>query len=154
MEERAEYLVETYADMILRLCRSYLREPSDAQDVCQTVFLKLLTEPRSFETPQHEKAYILKMAANTCRDLLRSPWRRRGCPLEACTELPAPEREESGVWEAVGRLPPRYRAVIHLYYYEGYQTAEIGEILGLPLGTVHTRLARGRAKLRDFLEEG
>lgn len=85
MEERAEYLVETYADMILRLCRSYLREPSDAQDVCQTVFLKLLTEPRSFETPQHEKAYILKMAANACRDLLRSPWRRRGCPLEACT---------------------------------------------------------------------
>ena len=94
------------------------------------------------------------MAANACRDLLRSPWRRRGCPLEACAELPAPEREESGVWEAVGRLPPHYRAVIYLYYYEGYQAAEIGEILGLPLGTVHTRLARGRAKLREFLEEG
>ena len=154
MEERAEYLVETYADTILRLCRSYLREPSDAQDVCQTVFLKLLTEPRSFESPKHEKAYILKMAANACRDLLRSPWRRRGCPLEACAELPAPEREDSGVWEAVSRLPPRYRAVIYLYYYEGYQAAEIGEILGLPLGTVHTRLARGRAKLREFLEEG
>lgn len=73
MKERAEYLVETYADTILRLCQSYLREPSDAQDVCQTVFLKLLTEPRSFESPQHEKAYILKMAANACRGLLRSP---------------------------------------------------------------------------------
>ena len=154
MEERAEYLVETYADMILRLCRSYLREPSDAQDVCQTVFLKLLTEPRSFETPQHEKAYILKMAANACRDLLRSPWRRRGCPLEACTELPAPEREESGVWEAVGRLPPRYRAVIHLYYYEDMTTEEIARLLDRSPATVRSQLMRGRDRLRVLLEEG
>ena len=147
MEERAEYLVETYADTILRLCRSYLREPSDAQDVCQTVFLKLLTEPRSFESPQHEKAYILKMAANACRDLLRSPWRRRGCPLEACAELPAPEREESGVWEAVGRLPPHYRAVIYLYYYEGYQAAEIGEILSIRVSTVKSHVSSVLSKL-------
>ena len=62
--QRAEYLVETYADAILRLSYTYLKSTHDAQDVCQTVFVKLLTEPREFESPEHERAYILRMAAN------------------------------------------------------------------------------------------
>ena len=71
--ERAEYLAETYADAILRLSYTYLKNPHDAQDVCQTVFVKLLTEPRDFESPAHERAYVLRMAANACKDLLKSP---------------------------------------------------------------------------------
>lgn len=149
-DQRAEELVERYADPILRLSYAYLKNTHDAQDVCQTVFVKLLTEPRDFESPEHEKAYVLRMAANACKDLLRSPWRRRVCGLDTVLEVPAPE-EEGSVLSAVNQLPPRYRAVIYLHYYEGYQAAEIGEILGVPLGTVHTRLARGRAKLRTLL---
>ena len=75
--ERAEYLAETYADAILRLSYTYLKNTHDAQDVCQTVFVKLLAEPRDFESPAHERAYVLRMAANACKDLLKSPWRRR-----------------------------------------------------------------------------
>ena len=71
--ERAEYLAETYADGILRLSYTYLKNTHDAQDVCQTVFVKLLTEPRDFESPAHERAYVLRMAANACKDLLKSP---------------------------------------------------------------------------------
>ena len=71
--ERAEYLAETYADAILRLSYTYLKNTHDAQDVCQTVFVKLLTEPRDFESPAHERAYVLRMAANVCKDLLKSP---------------------------------------------------------------------------------
>lgn len=71
--ERAEYLAETYADAILRLSYTYLKNTHDAQDVCQTVFVKLLTEPRDFESPAHERAYVLRMAANACKDLLKSP---------------------------------------------------------------------------------
>lgn len=71
--ERAEYLAETYADAILRLSYTYLKNTHDAQDVCQTVFGKLLTEPRDFESPAHERAYVLRMAANACKDLLKSP---------------------------------------------------------------------------------
>lgn len=150
-DQRAEELVGRYADPILRLSYAYLKNTHDAQDVCQTVFVKLLTEPRDFESPEHEKAYVLRMAANVCKDLLRSPWRRRVCGLDTVLEVPAPEAEEGSVLAAVNQLPPRYRAVIYLHYYEGYQAAEIGEILGVPLGTVHTRLARGRAKLRTLL---
>ena len=71
--ERAEYLAETYADAILRLSYTYLKNTHDAQDVCQAVFVKLLTEPREFESRAHERAYVLRMAANACKDLLKSP---------------------------------------------------------------------------------
>lgn len=149
--QRAAYLAETYADAILRLSYAYLKNTQDAQDICQTVFVKLLTEPREFESESHERAYLLRMAANACKDLLKSPWRKRTCGLEACAQLPAPEAEEVSVLAAVNSLPAHYRAVIHLFYYEGYQASEIGKILGVPTATVHTRLARGRAKLREQL---
>ena len=151
LNQRAEYLAETYADAILRLSYTYLKSTHDAQDICQTVFVKLLTEPREFDTADHERAYILRMAANACKDLLKSPWRKRTCGLEACGEVPAPEAADGSVLAAVEALPVHYRAVIYLYYYEGYQAAEIGKIPGIPTATVHTRLARGRAKLRELL---
>ena len=150
-QTQAEYLANTYADAILRLSYTYLKNTHDAQDICQTVFVKLLAEPRNFESPEHERAYILRMAANACKDLLKSPWRKRTCGLEACAEVPAPEPEDGSLLAAVNDLPPHYRAVIYLFYYEGYQAAEIGKILGIPTATVHTRLARGRAKLRELL---
>ena len=149
--QQAERLAETYADAILRLSYTYLKNTQDAQDVCQNVFVKLLTEPRSFESPAHERAYVLRMASNACKDILKSPWRQRTRPLEDGFQIPAPEAEDGSVLSAVNPLPPHYRAVIHLYYYEGYQAAEIGEILGMPTATVHTRLARGRAKLKEIL---
>lgn len=149
----AEYLAETYSDAILRLSYTYLKNTDDAQDICQTVFVKLLTAPRSFESREHERAYVLRMTANACKDLLKSPWRKRKCSLDACMEIPAPEIPDGSVLEAVNRLPDTYRAVIYLFYYEGYQASEIGRILGIPTPTVHTRLARGREKLKPFLEE-
>lgn len=149
--ENAERLANAYADSILRLCYTYLKNTEDAQDVCQTVFVKLLSEPRDFENAEHERAYILRMASNACKDLLKSPWRKRTCGLDAVLEVPAPEAEDGSVLAAVNALPTHYRTVIYLYYYEGYQAAEIGKILGVPAATVHTRLARGRARLKDFL---
>ena len=88
--EQAQRLAEQYADAILRLSYTYLKNTHDAQDVCQTVFVKLLAEPRDFESPAHERAYILRMAANACKDLLRSPWRKRTCGLDTVMEVPAP----------------------------------------------------------------
>ena len=150
-KQQAERLTNTYADAILRLSYAYLKNTQDAQDVCQTVFVRLLTEPREFESGEHERAYIMRMAANACKDLLKSPWRRRTCDLEACAQVPAPETSDGSVLAAVNQLPAHYRSVIYLFYYEGYQASEIGEILGVPTATIHTRLARGRARLRELL---
>ena len=149
--QQAERLANAYADAILRLSYTYLKNTQDAQDICQTVFVKLLAEPREFESAGHERAYVLRMAANACKDLLKSPWRKRTCGLDMVLEVPAPEAGDGSVLAAVNQLPAHYRTVIYLFYYEGYQAAEIGKILGVPTATVHTRLARGRAKLKDIL---
>ena len=150
-QEQAEYLANTYADAILRLSYTYLKNTHDAQDICQTVFVKLLAEPRDFESPAHERAYILRMAANACKDILKSPWRKRTCGLDTAMEVPAPEAADGSLLAAVNALPANYGSAIYLYYYEGYQAAEIGQILGAPTATIHTWLARGRARLKTML---
>ena len=149
--EQAERLARTYADPILRLSYTYLKNTHDAQDICQTVLCKLICRHRPFESPEHERAYILRMAANACKDLLKSPWHQRSESLDQGMQVPAPQESDGSVLEAVNQLPPLYRAVIYLFYYEGYQAAEIGQILGIPTATVHTRLARGRTKLKELL---
>ena len=152
-QQRAEYLAQTYSDAILRLSYTYLKNTSDAQDICQSVFVKLLTQPQEFESAEHERAYILRMAANACKDLLKSPWHKRTCGLEACGDLPAPQAEEGSVLSAVNELPAHYRSVIYLYYYEGYSVKEIAEILRIKETTVQTRLMRARNALREIVKE-
>ena len=149
----AERLVETYSDLILRLSYTYLKSTEDAQDICQSVFLKLLQPPRSFGSPEHERAWIIRAAVNLCKDHLKSRWRRSTVGLEAAGEVPAPAAEEGSLLSAVELLPPKYRAVIYLYYCEGYNAREIGDLLGEKPATISTRLDRGRRRLRDLLEQ-
>ena len=151
--EQAERLARTYADPILRLSYTYLKNTHDAQDICQTVFVKLLTEPREFESPEHERAYILRMAANACKDLLRSFFRSRTVPLEQLVEVPQPfEPDERDLLEAVLALPAQYKDVVYLYYYEQYTALEIAQILHKNVNTVYTLLRRARERLRKDLE--
>ena len=96
--ERAERLVEAYADTILRLSYSYLKNTADAQDICQTVLIRLLAEERSFDSPEHEKAWVLRTAANACKDVLKSPWRKRTCGLTPAWRSPPPRRRTEACW--------------------------------------------------------
>ena len=148
----AERLVETYSDLILRLSYTYLKHTEDAQDICQTVFLRLLEKPRTFAGPEHEKAWIIRTTVNACKDLLKSHWHKTTVDLDAASAVPAPQEEEGSLLAAVNLLPPKYRTVIYLYYYEGYQTAEIAAMTGWREGTVRSRLARARDRLRDLLK--
>lgn len=148
----AERLVNTYSDLILRLSYTYLKNTQDAQDLCQDVFLKFVEKPRSFDSPDHEKAWIIRAAVNACKDVLKSKWRRSTVSMEAAAAVPAPEPEDGSLLAAVNLLPPKYRAVIFLYYYEGYAAREISALLGIPAATVNTQLARGREKLKHLLE--
>lgn len=151
--EEAERLVQTYSDLILRLSYTYLKSTEDAKDICQTVFLRLLEKPRGFESPEHERAWIIRAAVNLCKDQLKSHWHRTTVDLEAARAVPAPEAEEGSLLAAVNLLPPKYRTVIYLYYYEGYSANEIAQLLGEKPATVATQLSRGREKLRTHLEQ-
>lgn len=148
----AERLVNTYSDLILRLSYTYLKSTEDAKDICQTVFLKLLEKPRQFDSPEHERAFLIRSAINTCKDVLKSHWHRTTVDLDAAGQVPAPQAEEGSLLAAMELLPPKYRTVLYLYYYEGYNAREIAELLGERPATVSTRLSRGRAQLRTLLE--
>lgn len=117
--QEAERLVETYSDLVLRLSYSYLNQTQDAQDICQTVFLKLLERAPDFVSSDHEKAWIIRTTANTCKDLLKSHWRRTTVAMEAASHIPAPELEEGSLSAAVNLLPPKYRAVIYTVLLRG-----------------------------------
>lgn len=149
----AQRLVDTYSDLILRLSYTYLGSTADAQDICQTVFLKLLQAPKAFDSVEHERAWIIRTAVNLCKDHLKSRWRRTTVALDAAEHVPAPQPEEGTLLAALELLPPKYRTVIYLYYYEGYSAREIAALLGEKPATVFTRLDRGRQKLRTYLEQ-
>lgn len=146
----AERLVETYSDLILRLSYTWLKSTQDAQDICQTVFLKLLTGDMVFEGPDHEKAWIVRTTINACKDELRA-FRRRAVPLEEVPEMSAPEAPQEEVLDAVMELPAKYREAIYLFYYEGYSISEIGALTGRSEAAVSAHLSRGRKKLRSML---
>lgn len=143
-------LFRRYGDDVFRLAYSYLGSRADAEDVCQTVFLRL-AERRTALLPGKEKAWLLTCAANQCRSLLRSFWRRNVGKLDE--SVPFREEEDRAVWDAVAALPPRYRAVVHLYYWEGYGQGEIAEILRISRTAVQTRMQRARAMLKKELSD-
>ena len=149
--EEALRLFRQYKDSVYRLALSFTGSVQDAEDVTQTVFLKLLETKPALEAGR-ERTWLFQVAANECRSLWRRLSRRRTEPLEAALTVAAPEADRA-VLEAVGRLKPGDRAVLYLFYYEGYTTGEIGVLLGISQSAVTTRLQRARQKLKLTLEQ-
>lgn len=148
----AEHALCTYGQSILRLAYSYLRNQSDAEDILQETLVRLLRSAPEFETQEHEKAWLLHVAANLSKNRLRYNRLRRADPLEET--LIAQERPDLAfVWEAVSALPVRWREVLHLYYQEEYSTAEIAQILSRKESTVRSDLRRARIRLKEVLQD-
>ena len=149
-KNRLEEVVAAYQDTLYRAALAILGDAHEAEDAVQDAFLRWWERAPDFPDAARERAWLLKVTVNGCKSRLRAPWRRRTAPL--LDTYPAAEPEEREVLEAVQALPPRDRAVVHLYYCEGYQTAEIAAMTGQREGTVRSRLSRARAKLRDLLK--
>ena len=149
----ATELFRRYGDGVFRLCWSYTGSRQDAEDVTQTVFLKLLERQPALEEGR-ERAWLFQVAANECRSLWRRLSRHRPGPLEEALTVAA-QPEEEAVLEQVLSLRPGDRAVLYLFYYEGYSTQEVGEMLHLSQTAVTSRLQRARKKLKEKLvQEG
>ena len=144
--------IEQYSDMILRLCTVYLKNPTDAEDILQNVFLKYALSEKHFEGPEHEKAWLLRVTVNACKDWVKSFFHSRTVSLEDWKEY-APEitPEQYAVMEAVWSLPKQYRDVIYLHYYEGYTAPEIAGILKRNPNTIYTHLHKGKELLKELL---
>lgn len=142
-----EQVVKKYAQNISSACLMRLQNWADAEDCFQNTFLKLYQKSPSFRDENHLKAWLLRVAINECKNLIRDS--RRHLSLDTALEIPAPSAEDDAdlSW-ALMRLDPDTREVIYLYYVERMKIREIADVLGKNSNTVKTLLHRGRAKLK------
>ena len=144
-----EALVRRHEHSLYRTALAILANPQEAEDAVQDTFVKYLEKRPSCPDEARERAWLLRVTVNGCKTRLRSPWRHT-VPLEEW--LPAPAPEETEALEAVLALPPKERIAVHLFYYEGYRTAEIAALTGAAEGTVRSWLSRARVHLKKLLE--
>ena len=151
-EQELSNAMKTYGDTVYRLALCRLQNAADAEDVYQDVFLRLLEQRANHWDGEHLKAWLIRTALNRCADLGRLRRRRGTLSLEEVPDLARPVDEAAAeLWDAVGRLPEKLRVAVHLFYGEGYESGEIGALLGIPAATVRSRLHRARTELRDLL---
>lgn len=152
-EEEANRAIERYADTVRRICMVHLKNYADTEDIFQTVFLKYVLYSEPFENEEHEKAWIIRVTINACKDLLKSFFRSRTTSLDTLKEAAqVPDTEHNELLDAVLSLPEKYKNVVYLYYYEEYSAAEISRILKKNVNTVYTLLTRTRHLLKQELE--
>ena len=145
-----ESAVKEYGHRVQSLAFVYLKNRFDAEDVAQEVFLAYFRKAPEFDTPQKEKAWLMKVTVNRCKSLLRAKFREEIPLTEEIAYLPP---EENELMQAVLSLDEKYRMPIHLHYYEGYSLEEIAGLFHVRTGTVGSWLTRGREKLKQMLKE-
>ena len=151
-EEQRAQAVRQWGDMVYRLALARTANVSDAEDVFQEVFLRYFRHEEGFQSDEHRKAWLIRCTVNRAKSLAVSPWKQRTVPLETAAEVGV-EDDYREVYSAVLSLPAKYRAVIHLHYFEGLSVAEMAQTLHTAEGTVKSQLSRGRALLREMLKE-
>ena len=154
MKPAVETLIETYRNNLYVAAFQVCRNAQDAEDVVQDTFIQYWTQNKEFESQEHIRAWLLRVAINKAKNKARSFFRRNAVPLEEYMQTLTFDSEESSeLFEAVMNLPEPYRIVIHLFYYEDCSVKEIADILRVTPGNVKVRLSRGRAALRSTLKE-
>jgi len=147
-----EEVLNQYGNILFRYALLMLGNTQDAEDVVQDTLLKYWQKAPEFNDKNHEKAWLLTVTANRCRDLLRTRLRRGETALDSIAELPdswAAPTENSGILEALMRLPEKYKKVVYLHYVEGYKVEEIAGIIGKTASAVKMRLKKGRELLGE-----
>jgi len=147
-----EAIYERQFAMVYRVCFSYMKNTADTEDVVSAVFTKLLNHGAAFKNAEHEKAWLLRIAINQCKDYLKRWWRNAADIDEYEGIESADSFQQSELLKIILELPPRYKDVIYLYYYEGYSTAEMAQILKKPHSTIRNHMREARNLLKGVLE--
>lgn len=153
IDQYIEEMLQKYSKMIIRIAAGQVNSMTDAEDIAQEVFVKLMTSAPDFENEVHEKAWMIRVTINLCKDYHKNAWNRKREYLN--DNIPAREREEEdGLWETVKKLPSKYRNVLYLFYYEDYSINEIAAILKQKESTIGSWLHRARKLLKKELKGG
>ncbi len=143
-------------NFVYRLSFTYMKNQADAEDVTQETFLRLYHQRGGFESEEHVRRWLLRVAINLSKDQLKSHWKQRRQELDENMFETGSGRQndQKEIWQEVAALPEKYRLVLYLYYYEGYSVREIGQMLRCSISAVKMRLKRGRKLLQLELEPG
>lgn len=150
-QESIHRLVERNKNNVYRLAMLYCKNRADADDIFQEVFLRYCKKQPVFDSQEHEKAWFIRVTVNCCKSLLRSAWFQKTTALEE--SIPAMTKEEQGLYTYIKELPPNYRVVIYLYFYQGYSLVEVADMMGKNQNTVRTYLFRAKRQLKEVLEK-
>ncbi len=148
-----ETAMDRFATDVYRMAYARTGNKSDAEDITQDTFIKYIKEEKPFVDENHVKAWLLRVAINSSKNLVTSAWHRKNTSMDAVDLMSTVMEEESDVYAAVQKLPEKYRIVIHLYYYEGYSVEEIAKMLSANDSTVKSWMRRARLKLKELLKE-
>lgn len=140
-----------YSSMLYRICIIYLCNKEDVEEAMQEAFIKLIYKSPKFTDDKHEKAWLIRVTTNICKDMLRSVWQKRVIKMD-CIENYYDNISEIHIMEEIFKLPAKYKDVIYLYYYEEYNIKEIANILKIKESAIKMRLKRGRDMLKIELE--
>lgn len=149
--EQLTLYIRKYGDTVYRVAYNFVKAHADSEDIVQETFLKLYRSDKAFDSEEHVKAWLIRVAANLAKNHIKAPAQSRRTELDE--GLPAPDTEDKELHEAMRELPEKYGIVIYLYYFEGYGTREIASMLRMTESNVKARLKRGREKLKAFLED-
>jgi len=150
--DQIEDIYVRHFTIVYRVCYAYMKTAHEAEDAAANVFAKLFDKHITFENEKHERAWLLRTAINQCRDALKHWWRKTS-NIEDHQNLEAAPPEDNHVLEVVLSLPGRHKDVILLYYYGGYSTAEIAEMLKKPHSTIRYHMSEARKLLKDYLDD-
>ncbi len=145
--EDPEALVSRYGDLLFRICLITLGNEADAEDAVQETFLRYLQKVPVFDSADHEKAWLITVAVNHCKDQLRFYKRHPQADSEVLSRLAAPGIESSGILDALMTLPEKFRLVLTLYYVQDYDIRQIARIIQKTPSAVKMRLQKGRRLL-------
>lgn len=158
MEVTKDYisdLLDKYGDMVLRIAYTYLKNRADAEDIVQDVFLRIIDKKPSFNDENHEKSWLIRVTINMCKNKVNMFWNKNKCSIDDVQEFAVNDKynTDTSVFQAVIALGEKYRVVVYMYYYEGYSTPEIANVIGKSETTIRSLLHRARNKLKDMLKE-
>jgi RNA polymerase sigma-70 factor (ECF subfamily) len=148
-------LLDKYGDMVLRIAYTYLKNRADAEDIVQDVFLRIIDKKPSFNDENHEKSWLIRATINMCKNKVNMFWNKNKCSIDDVQEFAVSDKynTDTSVFQAVMALGEKYRVVVYMYYYEGYSTPEIANVIEKSETTIRSLLHRARNKLKDMLKE-
>jgi len=142
-----------YIDLVYRIAFMLVKNAAEAEDISQSVFLRLVKNKEPYENHDHLKAWLIVTTQNCSKDFLKSSWNKKRIPIDKDIVSVDEQLASYELREKILSLPDKYKIPLYLYYFEGYKTKEISSILKIKHATVRTRLKTAKIKLKDYIEE-